>query len=298
VTAVVEPPPLRQRAPEFLWLDLTRKCQLSCVHCYNVSGPSGNHGSMTREDWISVLDQAAACGVTRVELIGGEPTLHPDAAHLVNHALTLGLKTEIFSNLVHVAAAWWAVFRREGVSLATSYYSDRAEEHNAMTGRPSHSRTRVNLARAVRLGIPLRVGIIGNDEESTARAQRDLEDLGVTRVGVDHVRPYGRGARDEKPDSAGLCGRCGTGRACISPNGEVSPCVFSTWMGVGNVHDGPLATILSGTAMAEANATIRSATRGGHACHPACAPDNAPPMPCGPDDSGPYPPSECSPRGG
>lgn len=38
-----------------LWLDLTRRCQLECGHCYNDSGPKGTHGSMEREDWLGVL---------------------------------------------------------------------------------------------------------------------------------------------------------------------------------------------------------------------------------------------------
>jgi MoaA/NifB/PqqE/SkfB family radical SAM enzyme len=226
--------------------------------------------------------------------------MHPNAAELVNHALTLGLEVECFSNLVHVTDQWWELFQREGVKVATSYYSDQAEQHNAMTGRPSHARTRANIEKAVRLGIPLRVGIIvGSDDQRASEARRDLEALGVTRIGMDDVRPFGRGARDQEPDPANLCGRCGTGRAAIGPNGEVSPCIMSGWMGVGNVRDSSLDAILDGAAMAKASASIRNATSG-RGCYPdsaPCAPDNAPPQPCGPDD-GTNPPSECEPRGG
>jgi MoaA/NifB/PqqE/SkfB family radical SAM enzyme len=299
-----------QATPEFLWLDLTRKCQLKCVHCYNTSGPDGTHGTMTREHWISVLDQAADCGVRRVQLIGGEPALYPHAAELLTHALSLGLHVECFSNLVHVPDEWWDLFMREGVSLATSYYSDRAGEHDAITGRRSHARTRANIEKAARLGIPLRVGIIGDNEQRIDAARRDLESLGVTRIGADYVRAFGRGAQGQVAnDPANLCGGCGTGRASIGPNGEVSPCVFSGWMGVGNVQDAPLAAVLSGGAMAEANRTIRQAVRrAGHgpermsgAGHgdPQCYPDQAPcfpaQSPCTPD--GHVPPA-CSPDDG
>jgi CubicO group peptidase (beta-lactamase class C family) len=184
-----------------LWLDLTRKCQLSCTHCYNSSGPDGTHGAMRREDWLRVLDEAPACGMRSVQFIGGEPTMHPDFRELVEHALGLGLQTEVFSNLVHVSDECWQLFDHGNLSLATSYYSDRAETHNAMTGRPSHQRTRTNIARAVRRGIPLRVGIIGSDPEVIAAAQRDLAELGVTRIGVDRVRPFGRGGLQDPPDA-------------------------------------------------------------------------------------------------
>jgi MoaA/NifB/PqqE/SkfB family radical SAM enzyme len=284
MTITTEPLRVERTAPGMLWLDLTRKCQLSCSHCYNFSGRGGGHGTMTREDWISVLDEAAACGMERIQLIGGEPTLHPAAVQLVGHALNLGLRVEIFSNLVAVSSSWWDLFQREGVSLATSYYSDRAEEHNAITGRPSHAWTRANIERAVAVGVPIRVGIIDTgDAQRVDEARRELASIGVTRIGVDRVRPFGRGAEGQAPDVAGLCGRCGTGKASIDPSGSVSPCVFSTWLSVGNVQDTPLADILNGTAMAEANASIRAAARSGP-----CEPDEE----CSPGTPG----SECNPK--
>ncbi|MHC0430796.1 radical SAM protein [Streptomyces sp. O3] len=165
----------------FLWLDLTRKCQLQCAHCYNASGPDGDHGTMTREHWFEVLAQACKLGVSGVQLIGGEVTLHPHAIELAKRAWEVGLRVEVFSNLVHVSDAWWELLQRDGMSLATSYYSDRAEEHNAMTGRRSHGRTRANISKAVRLGVPLRVGVIGDDEDRIRAAQRGLTGPSVLR---------------------------------------------------------------------------------------------------------------------
>ncbi|MEU1803883.1 radical SAM protein [Streptomyces sp. NPDC019937] len=140
---------------EFLWLDLTRKCQLSCTPCFNASGPGGTHGTMTREDWLRVLDQATECGVRRVQLIEGEPTLYPDSLLLADRALSLGLGVEIYSNLVRVTEAWWALLQRDGMSLAASYYSDAPEEHNKVTGRPSHARTLANIPKADKYGAAL-----------------------------------------------------------------------------------------------------------------------------------------------
>ncbi|WP_411129859.1 radical SAM/SPASM domain-containing protein [Streptomyces sp. x-19] len=295
VTTAIEASTAEQTRTQLLWLDLTRKCQLQCSHCYNASGPDGTHGTMSRVDWIRVLDQAAAYGVHKIQFIGGEPTMHPNFAELVDHALTIGLNVEVYSNLVHVSNECWEVFQREGLSLATSYYSDEAEQHNAMTGRRSHARTRTNIERAVGLGIPLRVGIVDAGEgQRVSEARRELEALGVTRIGEDHVRPFGRGAQDQSPDTANLCGRCGTGRAAVSPSGDVSPCVFSGWMGVGNVKNVPLASILSGAAMSQATESIRTMVgRGG-------GEDEGGDGTCDPVGDGEctpgFPSSSCSPR--
>lgn len=282
MTAMMEAP-LSESAADFLWLDLTRKCQLSCTHCYNDSGPTGDHGTMERHAWLKVLDQAANCGVRQVQFIGGEPTLHPDFVDLVDHALLLGLGVEVYSNLVHVSDRCWSLFRREGVSLAASYYSDQADEHNAVTGRRSHFRTRANIEKAVRLGVALRVGIIAEEGSDVSAVRAEVEALGVARVSVDRIRPFGRGGQEQEPDAADLCGQCGTGKAAIGPTGEVSPCVFSGWMGVGNVQNAPLGAILAGSAMSEANASIRSVARRG-----GCEPDTE----CSPG----FPGSSCSPR--
>ena len=76
MTSIVAATPAKDT--RFLWLDLTRKCQLSCTPCFNASGPDGTHGTMTREDWLRrVLDQAAECGVRRVQLIGRSSPQHP-----------------------------------------------------------------------------------------------------------------------------------------------------------------------------------------------------------------------------
>lgn len=291
MTTIAEAPTVAPTTatPRFLWLDLTRKCQLQCVHCHNDSGPDGTHGTMTREGWVSVLDQAANAGVPGVQFTGGEVTMHPDAPALVDHALTLDLRVEVYSNLVHITPEWWALLQRDGVTLATSYYSGKAAKHNAMTSRPSHARTRANIVKAVQLGIPLRAGIIVCDETQRAdEARQELQTLGVTDIRMDHVRPFGRGADGQAPDLDGLCGRCGTDRAAIGPNGDVSPCVFSRWLTVGNVHDTPLAAILGSPAMASANASILDRwVPGGFG---ACSPDTD--DECSPGTPG----SECTPK--
>lgn len=193
----------------FLWLEITGKCQLECVHCYAESGPAGSHGVMTRADWLRVLDEAAEFDVGMVQFIGGEPTLHPDLPELVEYASTRGLAVEVFSNLVHVPPRLWEVFALPGVRLACSYYSDDPGQHAAITKRPSLERTRANIAEAVRRAIPLRVGVVDlADEQRSQQAVAELESLGVSEVGSDRLRQVGRGLRDEQASTDQLCGNC------------------------------------------------------------------------------------------
>lgn len=261
-----------------LWCELTNKCQLECVMCYADSGPDGSHGAMSAHDWTSLIDQAAADGISMVQFMGGEPTLHPSFTQIMAHALRAGVDVEVYSNLVHVTDEMWELFRSPRVSLAFSYFSKDAAAHNAVTGRPSHKATRRNAEKAASLGIPVRAGVI--DFGHVPGAVSDLNSIGVTKVAIDRVRHVGRGG-DSTPAPGELCGRCGHNVAAISADGDVSPCIFSRWLRAGNVRQTPLAEILASPQMAAALAAIPARTD-------PCDPDTE----CQPG----FPPSSCSPR--
>lgn len=264
-----------------LWLEITGRCQLECVHCYADSGPQGGHGTMTLPDWERIVDESADLGVDMVQFIGGEPTLHPNLPGLIDRALGRGLDVEVFTNLVHVTPALWETFARPGVCLATSWYSDDPAEHAAITRRRTHARTYANIAEAVRRSIPLRVGIIGmSDEQRTAQAHQILSDLGVTEIGVDRLRQVGRGIRDRQASTAELCGNCGDGVAAVGPDGNVWPCVFSRWLSCGNVLNTSLIDVLNSdaftAALGELRATMPQLKCAPDMCNPQCGPSCSP----------------------
>jgi MoaA/NifB/PqqE/SkfB family radical SAM enzyme len=231
----------------FLWLEVTGKCQLKCVHCYADSGPGGRHSSLEVETWRDVIGQGAALGVRMVQFIGGEPTLYPALPDLIDHALDLDVEVEVFSNLVHVSPRLWATFEKPGVRLATSYYTDSPDQHSAITQRDTHRQTRANIGEAVRRGIRLRAGVVGiGDGQRVDQAYKQLRDVGVAEIGFDELRQVGRGGRAGGEDVEQLCGNCGHGVAAVGPNGDVWPCVFSRWLPAGNVTDASLTEILAG----------------------------------------------------
>ncbi|GAA2015315.1 hypothetical protein GCM10009839_08180 [Catenulispora yoronensis] len=301
-----------RRATGFLWLDLTRDCMLHCGHCYNESGPNGDQkllpvlGSsaslMEPGEWFSVLDQAMRAEVSLIQLIGGEPTMYAGFSAVLGHALNIGLKVEIYTNLVSIRDEWWEQFRHPGVLLATSYYSDDPKEHHRITERDTHRQTRTNIVKALGLGIPLRVGMVQvYPEQRIDEARAELVSLGVppNRIRLDRERAFGRGQRDHVAcDPNELCGNCGLGRAAIGPDGTVTPCIMAGWLKAGNVRTEPLEAILNGDGMARATVTIPRRTRTDVACDPDCVPQN----PCDPRDGGDAcdpatPPSECNPKG-
>lgn len=286
MTTVLEPTQHRTTI-QSIALDITRRCQAQCSHCYNASGPSGTAGEMTRADWLDVLGQAAAMNVTRVQFIGGEATLHPDLAALIARALNLQMTVEVFSNLIHIREALWPVLRLYGVSVATSYYSDHADEHERITKhRGSYARTKANIVRAVGYGIPVR-GVVVDvfDGQRTTEARAELRALGVTKLRTDRLRGIGRGGagRDVAEAVSELCGHCTRGRAAVMPNGDVAGCVMSgALMTAGNLRSEPLDKIVGSEAWQSIAATVPAPAT---ACNPDSDSDDCAPAEsdaCGP----------------
>jgi MoaA/NifB/PqqE/SkfB family radical SAM enzyme len=240
---------------------------------------------MTTDEWRVVITDAAALDISEIQFIGGEPSSHPSFTQLLQHAIDVGCKVEIFSNLFHVRPEWWKLYSHPQVTLATSYYSDTAGGHDAVTGRKgSHTRTRANIAEALRRQIAIRVGIIDIlDGQRVEQARAELEALGVTDVGIDRIRSVGRAAKAQ-PDVSQLCGRCGRGKAAISSNGDVWPCVLSRWLpSAGNVKEQTLAEILGGRKMGDLLAMIPA--RPAAVCNPECKPSQGDGSDCAPAET-------------
>jgi MoaA/NifB/PqqE/SkfB family radical SAM enzyme len=53
------------RPLDFLWLEITGRCQLACEHCYASSGPRGTHGTTATADWKRIIDETVDLGVAR-----------------------------------------------------------------------------------------------------------------------------------------------------------------------------------------------------------------------------------------
>jgi radical SAM protein with 4Fe4S-binding SPASM domain len=84
-------------APLMAWLEITRRCNLRCPHCF-VEGGTARGGELSTERILSLLDEWAEMGVFSVVITGGEPTIHPDFLTIVEHAHALGFTISIASN--------------------------------------------------------------------------------------------------------------------------------------------------------------------------------------------------------
>jgi MoaA/NifB/PqqE/SkfB family radical SAM enzyme len=288
----------------FLWLEITAKCNLFCAHCYAESGPQGDlYGHMTYDDWARVIDEAAGLGCRSVQFIGGEPTMHPRLDDLVDHANRRGFEfIEVFTNATRLGKDLLGCFRRGGVHVATSFYSDDPAVHDDITrGAGSWRRTVHGIEAVLAAGLPIRVGVIETERNAGhgPRAIEFLRALGVREVRMDRERGVGRG-RLVSPGGEGeryeeLCGQCWKGRLCVTSSGQVFPCVFSRATRLGDAKSG-LAGILQSAKLADFRRKVHECSdQNCSPCTPPCAPQFPGHPGCHPESCSPMDPCDPAP---
>jgi sulfatase maturation enzyme AslB (radical SAM superfamily) len=240
--------------PRFLWLELTEKCNLECVHCYANSSPSAPlMASMQKSDWINVLADARRGGCSAVQFIGGEPLLIPYLEDLISKACELRFDMiEVYSNLTFLNIDKIRFLLHRNVRIATSFYSHKSEIHDAITGRQgSWKNTIRSMELLLQHSIPLRAGIIlmETNRGHVADAAKFLKEMGVKEIRLDESRAIGRGAKLRCGDGyyKALCGNCGNSRLCVTSAGDLCPCIMSRKTVLGNyLRDGLWSSCIEG----------------------------------------------------
>jgi Fe-coproporphyrin III synthase len=94
------------RKPIVVW-NITRRCNLKCIHCYSDSDAREYPGELSLEQCRGVVDDLAQFGVPGVLLSGGEPLIHPHFFDLASYARAQGLRLTLSTNgtLIDRAAA-------------------------------------------------------------------------------------------------------------------------------------------------------------------------------------------------
>ncbi|MEI7856551.1 MAG: radical SAM protein [Methanomicrobiales archaeon] len=117
--------------PVIFW-NLTDRCNLSCTHCYNQSGPGRTtEGELTTAEAIQVIDDLAGMGVPLILFSGGEPLMRKDIWELAQHARSRGLKMALSTNGTLITPDIARKIKESGIEYAgISLDGARAETHD------------------------------------------------------------------------------------------------------------------------------------------------------------------------
>lgn len=127
--------------PFILELEITRRCNLRCLHCYAQAEPDAAE-HLSRAEIRGILDQARELGIDELSLTGGEATLHPDFVPTIDDALERGFNVRFVSNGTLLDEPLVRELCQRPIKLVTiSLDGATAEAHDRIRGPGSHART-------------------------------------------------------------------------------------------------------------------------------------------------------------
>ena len=118
-----------------LTLELTYKCNLRCVHCYNDKDDFSSVISF--EDAKKIIDDAYDMGVYAITLTGGEATLNEDFLKIAKYIRSKKISLNIFTNtqlLYDDKDFFNEIINLYPHSVCVSLYSMDPEIHDSITG--------------------------------------------------------------------------------------------------------------------------------------------------------------------
>lgn len=143
-------------------VELTRRCNQNCLHCYNrlpLADRGARRSELTVEEHCRILDQISEGGCLWLLYTGGEPFARGDFPDIYTYAVQKGLLITLFTNgtLITPQIAdhllQWRPF-----SIEITIYGYTRETHERITGiTDSYDRCMQAIGLLVKRGLPLKL---------------------------------------------------------------------------------------------------------------------------------------------
>jgi heme d1 biosynthesis radical SAM protein NirJ len=207
IAEIDTPTPIKPRrnppAPVVIW-NLTRRCNLTCKHCYSISADTRFPGELDTATLFRVMDDLKASQVPALILSGGEPLLHPDIFTLARRARALGFYVALSSNgtlidATNIDAIAACGFDYVGISLDGIAATHDRFRRQAGAFTASLKGLRLCRERALKVGVRY---TMTQDNAHDLPALLDLVDReGIDRFYFSHLNYAGRGNKNRKDDA-------------------------------------------------------------------------------------------------
>jgi PqqA peptide cyclase len=120
----------RPGPPLWLLLELTYRCPLHCVFCYNPTDFGSVGPELETAEWLRVLEEARQLGSVQLGLSGGEPLVRDDLETIVAAAHRLGFYTNLITSGVGLTEPRLQALREGGLDHIQLSFQDSTRVMN------------------------------------------------------------------------------------------------------------------------------------------------------------------------
>lgn len=151
-------PNLNFSAPDTVFFEVTRACNLHCIHCFNNSGIK-TRNELTLNQCILVIEDLAKTGVQEIRFTGGEPMILDGIEELLSHANSLNLRISIGTNAVLATNEKVRDLARF-LHLVVVSIDGTEERHDAIRGKGTFRKTMEGMNNFLSQGVKVRVNTV------------------------------------------------------------------------------------------------------------------------------------------
>ena len=187
-------------APQRVYWELTRACDLACSHCRANANPCTDPRELKTHEIHQILDEIAADAKPHIILTGGDPLKRRDFFSIVRHTVDLGLPCLVAPSatplLTPVVIADLASLQVAAMSLSLD--GSTAAAHDGRRGVPGTFDRTLHIARdIVQAGISLQVNtlVTGDTIGDLPAIHRVVEQVGAARWSLFFLIKTGRGSQ-------------------------------------------------------------------------------------------------------
>ncbi len=176
-----------KRAPMQVSIEVTRRCPLECLHCYNnlpMGDMEARRRELSKEEHFRMLDELVEMGCFWILYTGGEIFARKDFLDIYTYAKQKGFLITLFTNGTIITEqiadylAEWPPF-----AIEITLYGRTRETYESLTGIPgSYDRCLKGIGLLKDRGLPLKLKTVAtslNKHEIFAMKRFAEEDLGV-----------------------------------------------------------------------------------------------------------------------
>jgi PqqA peptide cyclase len=147
--------------PLWLLLELTYRCPLHCVFCYNPTDFATTAAELPTAEWLRVLREARALGAVQLGLSGGEPLAREDLEEITAEAHRLGFYVNLITSGVGMTEARIAALKAAGLDHIQLSFQDSTKEMNDFLSSTRTFELKARVAELIRgHGYPMVLNVV------------------------------------------------------------------------------------------------------------------------------------------
>ncbi|OQY59808.1 MAG: 12,18-didecarboxysiroheme deacetylase [Desulfobacteraceae bacterium 4572_88] len=192
----------QDKRPVVVW-NITRRCNLKCVHCYAHAKDMDFADELSTEEGKHLIDDLAQFGAPVLLLSGGEPMVRKDLPELAGYAVKKGMRAVISTNGTLITREKAGILKDIGLSyvgISLDGMEDINDRFRGVSGAFQSALEGIRNCQDAGIKVGLRFTVNKFNVQEIPKIFDLLEEMNIPRVCFYHLVYAGRGSNLVKDD--------------------------------------------------------------------------------------------------